>query len=61
MLASVSSLFSLWMYDISQTCFKFETDKSSLQVAYNNKYLAFLEANVDYFREVAKRRLKPFG
>ena len=41
MLESVFSLFSLWMYDISQICFKFETDKSSLQVANSNKYLAF--------------------
>ena len=40
-LVSVFSLFSLCMHDTSQTCFKFETDKSSLQVAYNNKYLAF--------------------
>ena len=33
-------IFSLWKHDVSQICFKFETDKSSLQAAYNNKYLA---------------------
>ena len=54
------STISLWMIDIPQTYFEFETDKSSLQVACNNKYLAF-KANVDHFREVSNCRLKPFG
>jgi len=31
----------LWISDIPQTCFEFETDRSILWVAYNNKYLAF--------------------
>ena len=41
MLIPAFLLFSLWMHGISQTCFEFETDKSSLQVAYNNKHLVF--------------------
>jgi len=47
------------MNNIPQTCFEFETDKSSLQVAITIMW--HLEANADYFREVAKCPLKLFG
>ena len=66
MFVSVFSLFSLWMYDISQTCFRFETEKSSLQrkVVFRLHTITdiqHIEANVDYLHEVAKCRLKAFG
>ena len=41
----IFSLFSLWMNDIPQTCFEFETDNSSLQVAYNNNSKMSIEAS----------------